>query len=317
MDLGLAQEETNIHQELCNELMAGLEASSKFINPKFFYDKRGSDLFGEICELPEYYPTRTEISILKSNARSIAAAIGADCELFEPGAGNCEKVRHLLSELEPAAYMPLDISGEYLLASAQELREEFPDLTVEPLVADFSDNFDLPRPVGEGRRVMFYPGSTIGNFEPPAAQEFLARTANLLGDSGGLLIGVDLHKDSEILNAAYNDSQGVTASFNRNILHHANQLLDADFDPDKFDHVAFYNEAERRIEMHLQSSEDQQIHCDGTSIEFSAQERIHTEYSYKYSLEDFSALASSAGLTPRAHWLDQGQNFSVQYFELE
>jgi dimethylhistidine N-methyltransferase len=181
-------------------------------------------------------------------------------------------------------------------------------------VADFSDSFDLP--AATGRRVLFYPGSTIGNFEPAAAREFLLRSAQLVGQGGGLLIGVDLHKSSEVLNAAYNDSRGVTAAFNRNILHHANHLLDSDFDPEQFAHVAFYNSAAQRIEMHLESRSDQQVNCDGTVLEFAAGERIHTEYSHKYTLEGFAALAAGAGFEARGRWLDDASLFSVQYFEV-
>jgi dimethylhistidine N-methyltransferase len=316
VDIGLAEKPANVHRELRDELLAGLQASPKFINAKFFYDERGSALFGEICELPEYYPTRTEIGIFKTHGKSIAAAIGPDCTLFEPGAGNCSKIRHLIDDLQPAAYMPLDISGQYLLSAATELREEFPGLVVEPLIVDFSGDFELPRLGGDGRRVLFYPGSTIGNFEPPTARDFLARIVRLLGSGGGLLIGVDLHKDSDTLHAAYNDSQGITARFNRNILHHVNRLLDARFAPEQFDHVAFYNEDERRIEMHLQSRQDQRVPCGDQALEFYAGERLLTEYSYKYSLDDFSSLAESAGLIPKASWVDEQNWFGVLYFDI-
>jgi dimethylhistidine N-methyltransferase len=316
MDLGLAETPANVHGELRDELLAGLLASPKYINAKFFYDEQGSALFGEICDLPEYYPTRTEIGILKTHGKSIAAAIGPDCVLFEPGAGNCSKVRHLLSDLQPAAYIPLDISGQYLLSAAMELREEFPGLLVEPLIADFSGEFELPRLGGDGRRVLFYPGSTIGNFMPPAARDFLARIAGLIGSGGGLLIGIDLHKDTDILHAAYNDSRGVTARFNRNILLHANHLLDARFAPEMFDHVAFYNEDERRIEMHLQSQQEQRVPCGDRMLKFYAGERLLTEYSYKYSLDDFSSLAVSAGFTPKASWVDEQNWFGVLYYEI-
>jgi L-histidine N-alpha-methyltransferase len=316
MDIGLAKKPVNVHQDLRDELLVGLQANPKYINAKFFYDERGSTLFGEICDLPEYYPTRTEIGILKTHSKSIAAAVGPDSTLFEPGAGNCSKIRHLIDDLQPAAYVPLDISGQYLLNAATELREEFPGLLVEPLITDFSGDFELPRLGGDGRRVLFYPGSTIGNFMPPAALDFLARTASLIGTGGGLLIGVDLHKDADILHAAYNDNRGVTASFNRNILHHANRLLDARFAPENFDHVAFYNEGERRIEMHLQSQQDQRVACGDDRLEFFAGERLLTEYSYKYSLEDFSSLAVSAGFIPKASWVDEQNWFGVLYFEI-
>ncbi|MEP5837474.1 MAG: L-histidine N(alpha)-methyltransferase [Marinobacter sp.] len=317
MALDKVENGRNVHGLLQQELLEGLQARERNINPKFFYDVRGSELFSAICELPEYYPTRTEIGIFKTHGASIAASIGPDCELLEPGAGGCEKVRYLITDLQPAAYMPLDISGDYLLAAAGELRESFPGLQVLPLVADFSVEFEWPEIGADGRRVLFYPGSTIGNFEPEAARSFLRRVAALVGSGGGLLIGVDLHKDSAVLNAAYNDSLGVTADFNRNILHHANSLLDGDLQPELFEHLAFYNEAERRIEMHLECSQDHAAHCGGEQLEFVAGERIHTEYSYKYSLDDFKRLAASAGFTPRATWVDEQDWFSVQYFEVD
>lgn len=316
MALDLAESPPDVHYEQQEELLAGLQAVERRISPKFFYDERGSELFAEICELPEYYPTRTEIGILQAHSESIASVIGRNCELVEPGAGNCAKVRHLIADLQPAAYLPLDISGDYLMAAVEELRRACPGLNVTPVVADFNDDFHLPEQRGEGRRVVFYPGSTIGNFEPDAAREFLARAAVLVGSGGGLLIGVDLHKDAATLNAAYNDSQGVTAAFNLNILRHANRLLGANFSTECFEHQAFYNEDERRIEMHLESTRAQQIDCSGTTLEFHAGERIHTEYSYKYSLEDFSRLAVSAGFTSRASWVDERDWFSVQYFEV-
>ena len=303
----------NVHADLREELLEGLRSPPRSINPKFFYNERGSELFSQICELEEYYPTRTEIEILASRRESIADALGPGCELVEPGAGSCEKVRYLLDELQPSAYLPLDISRDFLLESAARLRESFPELEVKPVVADFSEEFELPD--SAGRRVVFYPGSTIGNFEPRAAAAFLRRAADLVGEGGGLLIGVDLHKDPDVLNAAYNDSRGLTAAFNRNILHHANELLDADFDPDGFEHVAFYNEPQQRIEMHLESRESQTVRCDDCVMEFAAGERIHTEYSHKYTIDGFGALAAEAGFEPRHCWTDANGLFSVHYLE--
>lgn len=303
----------NVHADLREELLEGLRSPPRSINPKFFYDERGSELFSQICELEEYYPTRTEIEILASRSEAIADVVGAGCELVEPGAGNCEKVRYLLDDLRPSAYLPLDISRDFLLESADRLRDDFPQLEVKPVVADFSEAFELPE--SAARRVLFYPGSTIGNFEPDAAEAFLRRVADLVGEGGGLLIGVDLHKDPAVLNAAYNDSRGLTAQFNRNILHHANELLDADFDPDNFEHVAFYNEPRRRIEMHLESRVPQQVRCDDCVLEIAAGERIHTEYSHKYTVDGFGALAAEAGLEPRHCWTDSDRLFSVQYLE--
>jgi dimethylhistidine N-methyltransferase len=304
---------SDVHVDLRHELLAGLQASPRSINPKFFYDGRGSELFAQICELEEYYPTRTEIEILDSQSDVIAETVGTGCELVEPGAGSCEKVRYLLDDLKPSAYLPLDISRDFLLDAAQRLRSDFPQLDVRPVVADFSEGFDLPG--SEGRRVLFYPGSTIGNFAPDAAGDFLRQVADLVGAGGGLLIGVDLHKDTEVLHAAYNDSEGVTAEFNRNILRHANELLDAEFEPDRFEHVAFYNEPAQRIEMHLESREAQSVRCNGSVLEFEAGERIHTEYSHKYTIEGFGGLAAQAGFASRCCWTDDEQLFSVQYFE--
>lgn len=304
---------TDVHSELRDELLEGLTSRPRYINPKFFYDERGSELFSRICELDEYYPTRTEIDILDSQSEEIAAVVGSGCELVEPGAGSCEKVRHLIDDLKPSAYLPLDISRDFLLESAERLREDFPDLEVRPLVADFSEEFELPE--SAAKRVLFYPGSTIGNFEPGAAGAFLRRAAAMVGAGGGLLIGVDLHKSSEVLNAAYNDSQGVTAEFNRNILRHANELLDADFDPEQFEHVAFYNEREQRVEMHLESCAAQRVQCRGDLLEFEAGERIHTEYSHKYTIDGFGQLAADAGFLARECWIDSDRLFSVQYFE--
>ena len=305
----------DVHGSQRDELLEGLEVRPRKIDPKFFYDERGSELFSLICELEEYYPTRTEIGIFRDQSADIAAAIGPDCELVEPGAGACEKVRYLLEDLRPGAYLPLDISGDFLLAATQELQRDFPALDVRPVVADFNESFDLPDTGSSGRRVVFYPGSTIGNFQPGGARTFLRRAADLVGEEGGLLIGVDLHKDREVLNAAYNDSQGLTAAFNRNILHHVNRLLGAEFEPDRFEHVAFYNEPEQRIEMHLESPDDQTVRCNGSLLEFEAGERILTEYSYKYRIDDFADLAGSAGFSLQSSWVDQGELFSVQYYQ--
>ncbi len=296
------------------EMLAGLNANKPFINPKFFYDERGSELFAEICEQPEYYPTRTEVSILQECSADIAQAVDDIDSVIEPGAGSCEKIRYLLGDIAPESYIPTDISADYLQQAAAQLRRAFPQVRIEPIAADFNQSFELPNTMG--RCLLFYPGSTIGNFTPDQAVIFLERCAHVLGSGGGLLVGVDLHKDSAVLNAAYNDSQGITAEFNRNILNHANQLLDANFQAQSFSHRAFYNERERRIEMYLVSSVNQTIeHALGT-LNFSAGDSIHTEYSYKYSPENFLALAASAGFGKRAYWSDTEDLFSVQYFEV-
>jgi dimethylhistidine N-methyltransferase len=316
MALDIVRSTRDAHSESRAELLLGLQAGEKNINPKFFYDERGSTLFSQICELPEYYPTRTEISIFKRRAGEIAEVIGPDSVLLEPGAGGCGKVRYLLPAIAPAVYLPLDISGEFLMAAVASLRGDFPAVSVQPVVADFTSDFELPEMHAPGRKVLFYPGSTIGNFTPRQAQDFLSRAAVQLGPGSGLLIGVDLHKNSDILNAAYNDSQGVTAAFNLNILQHCNHLLEADFDPRQFEHLAFYNTDVRRIEMHLVSKLNQTVTGNNFSIEFEAGERLHTEYSYKYSREDFEQLAMRAGFLPREYWQDDEALFGVYYFEV-
>ncbi len=306
----------DVHAQLREELLAGLLAEPRSINPKFFYDQRGSELFSKICEVDEYYPTRTEIGILESCSKEIAAAVGEHAVLLEPGAGACEKVQYLLQDLKPDAYLPLDISRDFLLESAERLREHFPALNVVPLVADFNEDFALPDVSDEAHRVVFYPGSTIGNFTPKAARGFLERAAELLGPLGGLLIGVDLHKSSEILNAAYNDADGYTEAFNLNVLEHANRLLDADFYLENFAHVAFYNRDAQRIEMHLECRIDHEVQCGDKSLSFTKGERIHTEYSHKYTVSSFAALAETAGFEARSCWTDSAGLFSVQYFEV-
>jgi dimethylhistidine N-methyltransferase len=316
MALDIVSSTRDAHADFRVELLVGLQADEKTINPKFFYDERGSTLFSQICELPEYYPTRTEIGIFQHWALAIAEAIGPDSILLEPGAGGCEKVRHLLPALAPAVYLPQDISAEFLMTAVASLRNEFPAVRVQPLVADFTSNFGFPEERAPGRKVLFYPGSTIGNFTPEQALEFLSRAAVQLGQGGGLLIGVDLHKSSDILNAAYNDSQGITAAFNLNILQHCNHLLDTDFDVRQFQHEAFYNTAEQRIEMHLVSALDQQVTGDNCSIEFRAGEKLLTEYSYKYSRQDFEQLAMRAGFQPCQYWQDDDGLFGVHYFEV-
>lgn len=316
MALDIVRSTRDAHADLREELLVGLQASEKYINPKFFYDERGSTLFSQICELPEYYPTRTEIGIFRSRALAIAEAIGPDCLLLEPGAGGCEKVRYLLPALTPAVYLPLDISAEFLMASVGSLRSEFPAIPVQPLVADFTAGFEFPEVQAAGRKVLFYPGSTIGNFTPAQAQLFLSQAAVQLGSGSGLLIGVDLHKSSDTLNAAYNDSQGVTAAFNLNILEHCNSLLEANFDLKQFEHLAFYNADERRIEMHLVSKLDQRVQGSNLNIEFYAGEKLLTEYSCKYSREDFEQLATQAGFQPRQYWQDDEALFGVYYFEV-
>jgi dimethylhistidine N-methyltransferase len=298
------------------EVLAGLSAPQKRLSPKFFYDTRGSHLFEAICETPEYYPTRAETAILRRHAGEIAAAVGRSVVLIEPGAGAMDKVRLLLEDLKPEHYVPMDISGEHLLRAARRLATDHPWLTIDAVCTDYSrglDGADLPR---DGKRVVFFPGSTIGNFEPAEAAEFLRQMAQLAGPGGGLLIGVDLKKDPETLHRAYNDAQGVTRDFNLNLLHRMNGELGADFDPAGFQHYAFYQPRAGRIEMHLVSRLAQTVRIGGERIGFVEGETIHTENSYKYTLGEFRALARTAGFREAGCWTDPQELFSVQYFEV-
>jgi dimethylhistidine N-methyltransferase len=297
------------------EALAGLRAAQKRVDPKHFYDAHGSRLFEAITRLPEYYPTRTETAILRREARAIAGKCGTGSVLIEPGSGNCEKVQLLLDALRPAAYVPLDISAAFLCDAAAALGEAFPWLPVRAICADFNAAPELDAYLPPGRRLIFYPGSTIGNLEPPVAQDFLRRLAGWVGEDGGALIGVDLHKDAATLERAYNDSAGVTAAFNLNALNSLNRLLEADFDPAAFSHRAFYNAERQRIEMHLVSHRDQVVHCAGEPVAFAEGETLHTENSYKYTIDGFAHLAAGAGLAVREHWVDPDRLFSVHYLE--
>ncbi len=306
----------DVEKTTADELLAGLLASAKRIDSRFFYDEYGSQLFEQITELPEYYPTRTEVGLLRDNCDSITKALGRGELLIEPGAGNCSKVRWLLPALRPACYVPIDISGDFLIASARTLQQEFPGIRVLPVVGDMGAMLTLPPEYDGLRRGVFYPGSTIGNYEPGDAVEFLRRMQSMMGSGGSVLIGVDLQKEPEVLNAAYNDSAGVTARFNLNILSHVNRLADADFDIERFRHVAFYNEAAGRIEMHVESLFAQQVTVAGVTIPLLEGERILTEYSYKYTREMFADLASRAGLTAGEYWIDEQNLFSLQHFRV-
>ena len=299
-----------------NELLTGLRAAPKRIPSKFFYDAAGSELFERITTLPEYYPTRTELSILTANLAGIAALIGSDVELVEFGAGSLRKVRLLLNGLtKPRTYVPIDISGEYLLDVATALEAEYPHVCVNPIVADFTRPIALgPLECSAMHRVGFFPGSTIGNFSRAGAVSFL-RNARQTLDGGPLLIGVDLVKDPNVLHAAYNDAEGVTEAFNKNLLLRANRELGADFDVGAFEHYAFYNPLAQRIEMHLISRKRQRVHLCGETIEFADGETIHTEDSHKYTLDGFRALAADAGYMPRRVWTDEEQLFSLQWLE--
>lgn len=295
-----------------DELLAGLRARPRALAPKWFYDEAGSRLFERICELPEYYPTRTELALLDRHAPELAERIGADAEIVEFGAGASRKVCTLLSALQrPAGFVPVDISGEHLIEAAARLRAERPGLLVRPLVADYTaEGLQLPTPAG--RRVGFYPGSSIGNFDPPAATRLLDRYRRWLA-GGGLLIGVDLIKSPSLLHAAYNDAQGVTAAFNLNLLVRARRELGADFDLAAWEHAAHYQPSLQRVEMHLVSSRAQQVRLRGERFDFDEGESIHTENSYKYSVAGFQALARRAGWAPQAVWTDAARRFSLHW----
>ncbi len=302
--------------DFLRETIAGLSSNPRTLPCKFFYDERGAELFQKICELPEYYITRTELGILRLHGADMASILGAQIELVGLGTGAGTKTRILLEELaEPAVYVPIDISKEQLQQSTARFHEIFPRLEILPVCADYLEPFELPLPRRpSSRSVIYFPGSTIGNFEPPAAAEFLRRLAELAGEDGGLLIGVDLQKDPQIIERAYNDDAGVTAQFNLNLLARAHRELGADFDLAHWTHRAIYNSVAGRIEMYLISQKDQTVHIDDRQFHFAAGEKILTEYSYKYSPDGFVGLAAAAGFTFEKLWTDDARLFGVFYF---
>ncbi|HBB36228.1 MAG TPA: L-histidine N(alpha)-methyltransferase [Cyanobacteria bacterium UBA8803] len=298
------------------EILQGLAQSQKAIAPKFFYDKRGSELFDQICELEEYYPTRTEIHLLKTYCGEIAELVGPQGLLIEYGSGSSYKVRILLDTLQhPVGYMPIDISFEHMLQASAELAQSYPNLDVMAVCADYTQPLQLPsygkKPVG--KKLIFFPGSTIGNLDPIEALHLLKQSASLLETGDGMLVGVDLKKDPAILHAAYNDALGVTAAFNLNLLLRINNDLEANFDLVNFRHWAFYNQDESRIEMHLLSLKDQTVMVEKTPFNFREGETIHTENSYKYSVEEFEAIANQAGFQAAKVWTDANHLFSIHY----
>jgi dimethylhistidine N-methyltransferase len=297
------------------EIVAGLQLDQKMISPKYFYDERGSQLFDEITTLPEYYPTETELGIMRDNIAEIAALIGPRASLIEYGSGSSLKTRVLLDHLlEQAVYVPVDISEDHLLASARDIRDEYPELEVLPVVADFTKRFDLPSPtVMPLRNIVYFPGSTIGNFPRAQACELLEVIYDEAGENGAMLIGVDLQKDPAIIERAYNDSAGVTAEFNLNMLRHLNREFGADFDLDSWRHEAQYNESKGRIEIRLMNSDQQTVNIGGSEIVVERNEGILTEYSHKYTLESFAEMAQGAGFHIEHVWTDENKLFSVQY----
>jgi dimethylhistidine N-methyltransferase len=287
------------------EVIAGLERPDKSIAPKFLYDARGSALFEQITRLPEYYLTRTELAILQHSAGEMAQRIGAGAALIEFGSGSSGKVRRLLEPLAPVAYLPVDISREALSRAADDIQRDYPWLRVVPICADYSRPFAMPTRLPQAtHRAAFFPGSSIGNFEPHAAVRFLSHVAALVGPDGQLLIGIDLKKDRGVLERAYNDAQGVTAEFNLNVLNHLNEALGADFDLAAFVHRARYDETRGCIEIHLISRARQTVTIGGRRIELREGEAIHTENSYKYDPAEFDRLAGMAGFAMQQRWVD-------------
>jgi len=299
------------------EALEGLTQTPKTLSPKYFYDAAGSDLFEQITLLPEYYPTRTELGILRDRGAEIAKLMPKGAALVEFGAGATTKVRLLLQNCAFSAYVPVDISGEFLGLQASALRRDFPNLAVHPVVGDFTKSFELPAEVRSLPKVGFFPGSTIGNFEPEEAARFLRRAAEILGPGSLMLLGVDLEKDEKTLYDAYNDAAGVTAEFNLNLLVRMNRELGANFDVSSFAHQAVYSRKHHRIEMHLFSRRTQKVRLCGRTIPFAAGESIHTENSYKYSIPRFAALAKASGWRLDTSWTDANGMFSVHALRAE
>jgi L-histidine Nalpha-methyltransferase len=303
--------------DLTDSVLEGLKKPEKELSPVWFYDELGSFLFDSICELPEYYLTRTEMAIIREHAPEMAQHIGRDAAIIELGSGTSAKTRLLLDQIEmPATYVPVDIAREHLLDAAGALARDYPDLRVIPVCANFAQPFDLPAYIASSRRrVVYFPGSTIGNFEQNDAQSLLKRIRGMIGNNGAVLIGVDLRKDPRVLHKAYDDEAGVTAEFNINALRHLNRELGSDFDLDAFEHAAVWIENMSRIEMHLVSKRDQRIHIGDEEVEIARGEHIRTECSHKYTLESFANLAAHADLSVTRVWLDANEQFSVQLLE--
>jgi dimethylhistidine N-methyltransferase len=299
------------------DIIAGLKNKQKTIAPKYFYDAQGSMLFDRICQLPEYYLTRTEIALLKQYGDEIAGSIGPDAILIELGSGSSRKIRLLLEAIRPASYVPMDISKNHLFQSANLLAKDYPWLEVHALCVDYAGAWNLPHGLNGRRRIAFFPGSSIGNLTSGEAVGLLGRIARFVGNDGGLLIGVDLVKNIGVLEAAYNDRQKVTEAFNKNLLVRLNRELDANFKVDQFEHRAFYNRDQNRIEMHLASEREQFIRVADQLVHFNAGETIHTENSHKYNLAGFHRLALGAGFHPVKVWTDPDDLFSIHYLQTQ
>jgi dimethylhistidine N-methyltransferase len=312
-----SRHEAAASESFTEHVVHGLSDSPKWLSAKYFYDAAGSELFEQITELPEYYPTRTELSILRDHARDMSGYVPLSAALVEFGTGSTKKARILIDATpQLAAYVPVDISAEFLAEEATAVRRDVPWLPVLPVAADFTRDFDLPPQIRSRPRVGFFPGSTIGNFEPEDAKEFLRQAGRVLGQGATMIVGVDLVKDKAVLDAAYDDAAGVTAKFNLNILRRMNRELGGEFDLAAFRHRAFYNAAGSRIEMHLESLAAQTVRVAGHNFTFAKGETIHTENSYKYTVESFRALAQEAGWRPADTWTDEKQYFSIHALKL-
>lgn len=309
------QDSKSERERFRGEVLSGLRKSQKDLPTKYFYDERGSSLYERICTLDEYYIPRIEATIMESHIEEMVELLGSNVFLVEYGCGNCAKTRILLDHMpDPAAYVPIDISREQLARVAKEIAANYPGLEVLPICADYTSEFELPTPKRPSERiVVYFPGSTIGNFDPVPAKNFLKHVAGICGPGGALLIGVDRKKDQDVLHSAYNDREGITAAFNLNLLERINRELNCDFQLEWFQHHAFYNPEAGRIEMHLISLRDQVIHLDNVSIPFTKGESIWTESSYKYNLDEFAGISVAAGFEVERIWTDEQQWFSVQY----
>lgn len=302
---------------LTNGVLEGMRKHPRQLSPVWFYDELGSFLFDSICELPEYYLTRTELQIMRAHAADMAHHIGPDAAIIEFGSGTSTKTRLLLNHLEKAAaYVPVDIARDHLLNAASAIARDYSTLRVIPICADFTRPFDLPATAyAATRRVVYFPGSTLGNFAPEQAQQLLHRMRQIIGGNGAVLIGIDLKKDPRILERAYNDRAGVTAEFNVNALRHLNRELGTDFDLEAFEHAALWVEDRSRIEMHLISKREQDVHVGDETVHIGKGEHLTTEFCHKYTLEAFADLAATAGLSVSRVWMDPEKKFSVQLLE--
>ncbi len=310
-------ESTTSNRIFLDDVVAGLSQKRKTLPCKYFYDEYGSQIFDKICDCQDYYLTRTEISVLQEIAPQIAEIIGENVALIEPGAGAIRKVAILLESIQNlSVYIPIDISGSFLNAATQRVQKQFPEINTHSVIGDFTEKLHLenvPFQNQTKRNVIFFPGSTFGNFHPNEGKRFLENMRSIVGEEGGLIIGIDLVKETEILERAYDDSGGITAIFNKNILRRINDELVGDFDLTQFTHRAIFNTLESRVEMHLESQSAQKITIDGYHFFFAKGETIHTENSYKYTKENFAILAESAGFPVRKYWSDAKNLFSVQY----